>query len=113
RRKVAGLRCLNGRAMLPAMKVCAERLLKVPGVTRRILLVLTDGQDSFAPGANAALCAFYGNRGVEITGIGLQTGSMSEPFRGKAVMVWDVRALSTAGLSSLVKVLDAGAPRAG
>jgi len=113
RRKVAGLKPLNGTAMLPAMKVCAERLLKVSGVTRRILLVLTDGQDGYSESANAALCGFYGNRGVEITGIGLQTGNLSDTFRGKAVSVWDARALSTAGLSSLVRVLDEGAPRAG
>ena len=113
RRKVAGLRCLSGTGMLPAMKACAERLLHVGNVTRRILLVLTDGQDSYAAEANAALCAFYAGRGVEIVGIGLQTNSVAAPFRGKATVVWSTQELSTNGLKLLVKILDAGAPRAG
>ena len=113
RRRVAGLKVLNGTGMLPAMKACAERLVKQGSVTRRILLVLTDGQDSYAPQANAALCAFYGGRGVEVVGIGLMTHSVKEPFRGKACEVWDTRSLSTDGLKMLVKILDAGAPRAG
>jgi cobaltochelatase CobT len=111
RRRVAGLRTLSGTGMLPAMKASAERLLKVSNVTRRILLVLTDGQDSYAAEANAALCAFYQGRGVEIVGIGLQTHSVKIPFRGKCVEVWNTRSLSTDGLKALVKVLDAGAPR--
>jgi Mg-chelatase subunit ChlD len=111
RRKVAGLKTLSGTAMLPAMKACAERLVKQGNVTRRILLVLTDGQDSYAPEANAALCAFYAGRGVEIIGIGLQTSNLGPTFRGKAVHVWSTHELSTEGLKTLVKQLDAGAPR--
>ena len=112
RRRVAGLRTLSGTGMLPAMKACAERLVKQGNVTRRILLVLTDGQDSYAPEANAALCAFYAGRGVEIVGIGLMTGGVLTPFRGKACTVWNASDLSRDGLKMLVKILDAGAPRA-
>jgi Mg-chelatase subunit ChlD len=112
RRKVAGLRTMGGTAMLPAMKACAERLAKVANVTRRILLVLTDGQDSYAAEANSALCAFYAGRDVEIVGIGLMTHGVQAPFRGKAVTVWSTSTLSTDGLKLLVKILDAGAPRA-
>ena len=111
RRAVAGLKVMSGTGMLPAMKASAERLLKVANVTRRILLVLTDGQDSYAQEANAALCAFYAARGVEIIGIGLQTNSVAAPFKGKATVVWNTSDLSTAGLGALVKLLDAGAPR--
>jgi Mg-chelatase subunit ChlD len=112
RRKVAGLTSQAGTGMLPAMKACAERLLKVGNVTRRILLVLTDGQDSYSPDANAALCAFYQGRGVEIVGIGLMTNSVLWPFAQRACVVWDTRALSTEGLKALIKLLDGGAPRA-
>jgi Mg-chelatase subunit ChlD len=113
RRAVAGLHTANGTGMLPALKMCAERLLKVGGVTRRILLALTDGQDSFPQEANAALCAYYAARGVEIVGIGLMTGSwIKDPFRGRAVNVWACEQLSTTGLRELVRALDEGAPRA-
>ena len=97
--------------MLPAMKAAAERLLKVGNVTRRILFVLTDGADSYAQEANAALCKFYAARGVEIVGIGLQTNGIKVPFNGRAVEVWNVSELSEKGLAELVKALDAGAAR--
>ena len=111
RRAVAGLLTAGGTSMLPAMKMCAERLLKVGGVSRRILLVLTDGDDNFPAEANAALCAWYKARGVEIVGIGLLTHGLARTFNGRAVMVHDCERLSTVGLSELVKALDAGAPR--
>ena len=40
--------------MLPAMKACAERLTKIAGVSRRIMLVLTDGKDDYSTAADAA-----------------------------------------------------------
>jgi Mg-chelatase subunit ChlD len=110
-RAVAGLKCLSGTGMLPAMKAAAERLLKVGNVTRRIMLVLTDGADSYAMEANSALCKFYAARGVEIVGIGLQTHGIAGPFNGKAVSVWDTSDLSAQGLKQLVRILDAGAAR--
>lgn len=112
RRLVSGMQTAGGTSMLPAMKQCAERLLKVGGVSRRILLVLTDGDDSHAPEANAALCAWCKVRGVEIVGIGLLTHRLDRTFNGRAVQVLDCERLSTVGLSELVKALDAGAPRA-
>ena len=111
RRAVAGMLTAGGTAMLPAMKQCAERLLKVGAVSRRILLVLTDGQDGYPAEANAALCAWYQTRGVEIIGIGLMTYGLARTFNGRAVHVYDCASLSTVGLSELVKALDAGAPR--
>ena len=111
RRAVAGIQTASGTSMLPAMKMCAERLLKVNGVSRRILLTLTDGQDNFPAEANAALCAWYVTRGVEIVGIGLLTSNLAHTFNGRAVHVHDCSRLSTVGLSELVKTLDAGAPR--
>ena len=111
RRAVAGMLTAGGTAMLPAMKQCAERLLKVGAVSRRILLVLTDGQDDYPAEANAALCAWYQTRGVEIIGIGLMTHGLARTFNGRAVHISNCGRLSTVGLSELVKALDAGAPR--
>ena len=111
KRAVASLQTLNGTAMLPALKLCAERLLKAGNATRRILLALTDGQDGYAQEANTALCRYYRTRGVEIIGIGLQAGRVHGNFDGKAVSVYDCSALSRTGLGELVKVLNAGAPR--
>ena len=111
RRAVAGMQTAGGTSMLPAMKTCAERLLKVGNVSRRILLVLTDGQDIHPEQANATLCAWYKARGVEIVGIGLLTHKLDRTFNGRAVHVYDCERLSTVGLSELVKALDAGAPR--
>jgi uncharacterized protein with von Willebrand factor type A (vWA) domain len=111
RRAVAGMHTAGGTAMLPAMKVCAERLLKVANVSRRILLVLTDGQDSYSQEANTTLCAWYKTRGVEIVGIGLMTHGLKHTFNGRTVHVHDCERLSTVGLSELVKTLDGGAPR--
>ena len=113
KRAVAGLRTLSGTALLPAMKQAGERLARHPNVTRRILLALTDGQDSYAAEANCALCKWLRQRGVEVVGIALMTGGMAQTFNGAVVNVYDVAQLSTQGLSALVKALDAGAPRVG
>ena len=110
-RAVASIRYLNGTAMLPAMKQCAERLLRQGNVTRRILLTLTDGQDSYSSGANQALCAFYRARGVEIVGIGLMVGGLEKTFDGAFVPVPNAHDLSAKGLAALVRALDKGAPR--
>jgi Mg-chelatase subunit ChlD len=110
-RAVASVRYLNGTAMLPAMKQCAERLLKQGNVTRRILLTLTDGQDSYSASANQALCAFYRSRGVEIVGIGLMVPGLEKTFNGAFVYVPSALDLSAMGLAALVRALDKGAPR--
>ena len=110
RRAVAGLRSAGGTGMLPAMKACAERLLKIGGVSRRILFTLTDGQDDYPAAADAALCAYYQAKGVEIVGIGLMV-DVRYPFNGRAVYVPNCASLSTLGLAQLAKTLDEGAPR--
>ena len=111
RRAVAGMKTLNGTAMMPAMRDAAEQLVRVGNVTRRILLVLTDGQDSFSAETNRALVRFYRQRGVEIVGIGLYTHGIAPSFDGRAITVMDYKTLSTEGLKALVRLLDEGAPR--
>jgi nitric oxide reductase activation protein len=111
KRAVAGLKCLAGTAMLPAIRQAAERLLKAANVTRRILMVLTDGADSYSASANAAHCAHLRRRGVEVIGIALYAPGLDRTFNGAVVNVSNASQLSTQGLASLVKTLDAGAPR--
>lgn len=113
KRAVAGLTTGNGTCLLPAMRQCVNRLVKQGNVTRRILMPLTDGQDSYSETANRALVRWARTRGVEIVGIALMTGGMATTFDGAVVNVRDVSTLSTVGLATLVKTLDAGAPRVG
>jgi Mg-chelatase subunit ChlD len=105
-RAVAGIHAMGGTSMLPAMKQCAERLLKQGNVTRRILITLTDGADTYTAEQNAALCSWYRQRGVEIIGIGLYVPNVAKSFCGRAISVTNLSQLSTLGMAQLVKVLD-------
>jgi Mg-chelatase subunit ChlD len=109
-RAVAGIHTNGGTSMLPAIKMCAERLIRQGHVSRRILLVLTDGVDSYSSGANAAQCAMYRRRGIEIVGVGLMTDP-AHAFGGRAVTVWNTKELSEKGMALLARTLDEGAPR--
>ena len=113
--KVAHMSGHAGTAMLPAISFCAQRLLDVGNVTRRILLVLTDGEDHYSPAANALNCNSWRRKGVEIAGIGLMLDNPDtcrQAFGGQCIMVPDVRSLSAQGIAELTRILDKGAPRA-
>jgi nitric oxide reductase activation protein len=113
KRAVAALRCMAGTAMLTAIRACAERLVKTPNVTRRILMVLSDGADSYSETANGLQCQTLRRKGVEVVGLALMTHDMSTTFDGRVVNVRSPAQLSEQGLSMLVKTLDQGAPRLG
>jgi Mg-chelatase subunit ChlD len=104
-RKVAGLQATGGTCMLPAMRTCVDRLARQGNVTRRILLVLTDGQDSYPETSNGALCRWARQRGVEVIGLALFMPGLERTFAGRIVHVWDIASLSTKGLGALVTVL--------
>jgi Mg-chelatase subunit ChlD len=117
RAAVAGLRPHAGTAMLPAIKDCAARLAKDRNATRRILMVLTDGEDMFPPEANALNTRFWRDRGIEIFGLGLmlygwQKDNIRQSFNGAVVFVDDCRELSTVGLAELAKMLGKPVQRA-
>lgn len=102
--------------MMPGMRAMCERLRKCPNVTRRVLLTLTDGQDSWAGSSTAALIQHYAKLGVENIGIGLLldpylTQTMKQAFASQFVAVDRIKDLSERGLGELVRVLDKGAPR--
>jgi cobalamin biosynthesis protein CobT len=113
KRAVAALRCMAGTCMLTAIRACAERLVKTPNVTRRILMVLSDGADSYSASANGLQCATLRRRGVEVVGLALMSPGMETAFAGAVVNVRSAAQLSEQGLATLVKTLDAGAPRLG
>lgn len=107
KRHVAGLHAAGGTRMMPAMRDCAKRLLAQGGVTRRILLALTDGQDGFPSVTNQALCRHMRQRGVEIVGISLMAGDLSQTFDGKSIQVRNPDELSRSGLKLLISTLAA------
>jgi uncharacterized protein with von Willebrand factor type A (vWA) domain len=113
KRAVAALSCMAGTAMLTAIRACGERLVRTPNVTRRILMVLSDGQDSYSESANGLQCATLRRRGVEVVGLALMSPNMEAAFDGHVVNVRSASQLSEQGLATLVKTLDTGAPRVG
>ena len=81
-----------------------QRLRNRAGVTRRVLLVLTDGADQFSVGSNRAAIAAAEAKGVEIVGIGMlydASGTFS-----RYVQVDQMRTIATQGLGALLDVLD-------
>jgi uncharacterized protein with von Willebrand factor type A (vWA) domain len=113
KRAVAGLKVIGGTCMLTAIRACGERLIKTPNATRRILMVLSDGADSYSATANGLQCQTLRRKGVEVIGLALQSPGMETTFNGAVVDVRNAAQLSEQGLGALVKALDQGAPRLG
>lgn len=103
-------RAAGGTAMLPAMHDMAQRLAKRPHVTRRILLVLTDGADGYPVAANQACIAHWRARGVEVIGIGCLCDVAQTFGAGRHVNVTSLADVATAGLRALVGVLNPTRP---
>jgi hypothetical protein len=96
----------GGTAMLPGMKFMVDRLVKRGNVSRRILLVLTDGEDNYSRESNRAMVKAARAKGVEIIGIGVQHDA--SPAFGKAnhIHVPNLTTVATDGLTGLVKALE-------
>jgi len=107
----------GGTATMPAAKEMAERLLNERNATRRILLVLTDGQDCYSPESMKACRDYYAKLGVEIVALAMMVNEsgagahVTRLFRlsfGKNVtFVNDLAQIASAGLRELVTVLNA------
>jgi cobalamin biosynthesis protein CobT len=100
----------GGTAMLPGIKAMVARLKARAGVSRRILLVLTDGQDGYSTGSDKAAVRAALADGVEVVGIGMLHDA-SPAFGPAYLTVTSLATVATAGLSSLVNVLREDGPR--
>jgi len=96
----------GGTAMLPGMMAASNRLLAMGRVSRRILLVLTDGDDDYTVQANRACIRAQEARGVEIVGIGIGRHDVSGVFK-RFINVRSLADVAAKGLDALVAVLDA------
>lgn len=93
----------GGTAMMPAIMAMSERLQRRSGVTRRILLVLTDGADGFTDGSVKASIAAAEARGVEVVGLGMLHDA-SHVF-ARHVPINDLSTVARDGLGALLDVL--------
>lgn len=95
----------GGTAMMPGIKAMAARLRARAGVSRRILLVLTDGQDGFSAGSNKAAIKAADAMGVEVIGLGMFYDASHVFGASRHVLVSSLADVSAKGLSALVDVL--------
>jgi cobalamin biosynthesis protein CobT len=94
----------GGTSMMPAMIDVAKRLRAKAGVSRRVMLVLTDGEDGWSAGsARAAAKTALTRDGVETLVIGALTDvkHLGLPY----VNVTSLRELATQGLEALGEAL--------
>ena len=94
----------GGTAMMPAMIDVAKRLRARKGVSRRIMIVLTDGEDGFSYASiRAAAKNALARDGVEtiMIGAGTDVARLGLPH----VNVWNLRDVAQEGLTALTDAL--------
>ena len=101
-RGLAGLRASSSTPLAAAM-MGGGASLQERTATRRILLVLTDGDGDLGNKTTLAACDLLEATGVEVVGIGCAF-EVSGAFR-RSVNVMDLAELADQGLSALVKIL--------
>jgi cobalamin biosynthesis protein CobT len=89
----------------PAILVARDALL-AEQATRRILIVLTDGECDYGVECTQAAVKMAESKGIEVLGIGLGL-DVSKVFT-KHVNVTDMGEVATQGLEALVRMLDTG-----
>ena len=105
RADVVRLNAGGGTSLAPAVMAASLALAKVPNVTRRIVLALTDGDDGFGIDTLRQVRRFAATKGIEVAGIGMGT-EVASRF-DVSVTVNDPNQVSRAGLGVLVKALEA------
>jgi Mg-chelatase subunit ChlD len=100
--------------MSPAIMVSAKMLASVSAATRRIMMVLTDGDCDYGPEAVTKACILAGDDGVEVVGIGMDAGEdVVKAFPPRySVDVKDLAQLAATGLGVLVNMLEDANPQA-
>ena len=92
---------------LSAAIVAGALDLEAQTATRRILIVLTDGQCDLGPDAVQSACRLAASQGVETVGIGLNCENVVKSFPPRySVNVEDLQQLSTTGLGTLARMLE-------
>ena len=94
----------GGTAMMPGIITMANRLRARGGVSRRVLIVLTDGEDRYNPNSNRAAIAAAEAHGVEVVGLGM-CHDASHIFT-RHVLINDLNAVADRGLGALLDVLN-------
>lgn len=96
--------CTHGTHIAASILEGSKRLQEV-SATRRILFVLTDGQDSYGRHAGHRACEIARMRGVEVVVIGLFSDVTG--MYPVTLTVRDATQLARQGLGSLVSELEA------
>ncbi len=103
----------GGTPLSPAIMRAATILADV-GATRRVLMVLTDGECDFGADGVTRACALATDMGIETVGIGMDCPSVTAAFPPHySVNVENLHQLATTGLGVLVRMLEDANPRAG
>jgi Mg-chelatase subunit ChlD len=103
----------GGTPLSPAI-MAAGRMLADVGATRRVLMVLTDGECDFGADGVTRACSLAADMGIETVGIGMDCPSVTAAFPPHySVNVENLHQLATTGLGVLVRMLEDANPRAG
>jgi hypothetical protein len=104
-----GLRTMSPDSCTPlsASIVAGARDLAEQTATRRILIVLTDGQCDLGAAAVRSACTLAASLGVEAVGIGMACDSVVQAFPPRySVNVVDMQQLAATGLGTLARMLE-------
>ena len=103
---IATMDTFVGTPLSPSIITAAEMLQDV-NATRRIVMVLTDGQCNFKAPAVTIACRIAAGMGVEAVGIGMNCERVIAAFPdGYSVNIEDLDQLATTGLGTLVRMLE-------
>ena len=93
--------------MSPAIVECARIISSVPA-TRRVVMVITDGECNYKAPTVRAACVIAADADVEVVGVGMACGSViADAFPdGYSVNVDNLDQLATTGLGTLVRMLE-------
>jgi hypothetical protein len=81
--------------------------------TRRVLMVLTDGECDYGPDAVTRACTIAADLGVETVGIGMACAAVTAAFPKRySVNVENLAQLAQTGLGVLVRMLEDANPAA-